>query len=192
MIDPKDILHPGDGLLVVDAQNDFFPGGALPVQNAHGIVPVLNRFIEAAETLRLPMFFSRDWHPKNHNSFQTQGGDWPPHCVQDTQGAAFHPDLRVPEQAVIISKGVRFDQDQNSAFDETGLAQRLRRDGVARLVTGGLALDVCVQASVLDGLEAGFPMALVLPATRPAVPEAGHKAVERMRLAKATIIEEHS
>ncbi|MFW5837236.1 MAG: isochorismatase family protein [Desulfovibrionaceae bacterium] len=191
MIHPRDILHPGDGLLVVDVQNDFCPGGALAVPDGHEVVPVLNPFIEHAAEHRLPMYFSRDWHPKNHISFQAQGGDWPPHCVQDTEGAAFHPDLIVPDQAVIVTKGARFDQDQNSAFDETGLAERLRLDGVARLVVGGLALDVCVQASVLDGLEAGFPMALILPATRPADPAAGQAAVEAMRRAKTNIIQEN-
>ncbi|MFQ5793270.1 MAG: isochorismatase family protein, partial [Acidobacteriota bacterium] len=71
----------------------------------------------------------RDWHPRRHPSFLEEGGRWPPHCLQDTPGAAFHPDLELPEDAVLITKGVRFDGDQYSAFNETGLAERLKRDG---------------------------------------------------------------
>src|SRR5207237_10586686 len=94
----------GDALLIVDVQNDFCPGGALAVPEGDAIVPVLNRWIAEAEACRAPVFASRDWHPENHISFTQRGGPWPPHCVQNTRGAAFHPDLRLPPNAEIVSK----------------------------------------------------------------------------------------
>ena len=146
----------GDGLLIVDLQNDFCPGGALPIEEGDAVVPVINRWIETALALKAPVYASRDWHPVAHVSFKEQEGEWPPHCLQDTEGARFHPDLKLLESVVKITKGVRFDQDQNSVFDQAGLAVRLKRDGVNRLFVGGLALDVCVLASVMDAIKEGF------------------------------------
>src|SRR5688572_20175295 len=143
-------LRPGDALLVVDVQNDFCPGGALPIPDGDRVVGVLNRWIEAAVNGNVPIYASRDWHPSGHPSFASEGGAWPPHCLQDTEGAAFHPDLKLPAGTVKVAKGTRFDQDQYSAFDQTGLDARLRRDGIRRIWAGGLAQDVCVCASVLD------------------------------------------
>lgn len=184
----KTPFQPGDGLLVVDVQVDFCPGGALPVQEGDQVVPVLNRWMEAAASGGFPIYVSRDWHPEHHASFAEQGGGWQPHCVQDTEGAAFHPDLRIPPGSVKVTKGVRLDHDQNSAFDETGLADQLRRDGVKRLWVGGLAQDVCVLATVLDACEEGFAVNLILDATRPVSPEKGEKALREMKDAGAEIV----
>jgi nicotinamidase/pyrazinamidase len=183
MIDPKSVLKKGDGLLVVDVQRCFCPGGELPVAGGDEIVPTLNRWIQAAREQGVPVYFSRDWHSPQHVSFENQGGPWPPHCVQDTEGAEFHPDLIVPEESVIVTKGVRLDQDQNSAFDQTGLAVRLEKDGIKRLFVGGLAQDVCVLATVLDATFAGFETVLIKDATRPVTPEGGQEALERMEQA---------
>ncbi|MEF8793352.1 nicotinamidase [Thiohalorhabdus sp.] len=185
-------LARGDALLIVDVQNDFCPGGALEVPGGDAVVPVLNRWIEAAREARIPIYASRDWHPENHISFVDRGGPWPPHCIQNTQGAAFHPDLQLPEEAVIISKGTDPGRDQYSAFDDTGLAKRMREQGVQRVWTGGLAQDVCVRASVLDGLGEGFAVHLVQPATRPVDvnPGDGERALADMREAGAIIEEE--
>ena len=139
-----DYLKQNDGLLIVDVQNDFCPGGALPISEGDQIIPVLNRWIAAAHEKGIPVYASRDWHPARHLSFDTEGGKWPPHCIEDSEGAAFHPSLELPDSVTKITKGVRFDKDQNSAFDQTGLAVQLRRDQVTRLWIGGLALDVCV------------------------------------------------
>jgi nicotinamidase/pyrazinamidase len=185
-------LHPefrkGDGLLLVDVQQDFCAGGRLAVEGADEIVPLLNRWIEAAVLDGIPVYASRDWHPVRHLSFRDQGGQWPPHCLADSDGARFHPDLRLPESAVIITKGVRFDQDQNSVFDQTGFAHQLRHDGIKRLWVGGLALDVCVLASVMDGLAEGFVMKLIAGATRPVTVEGGRNALRRMEEAGAQIV----
>jgi nicotinamidase/pyrazinamidase len=188
MADPKGALQPGDGLLLVDVQSDFCPGGALPIEEGDRVVPVLNRWIVAAMEIRLPIYASRDWHPARHLSFRDQGGNWPPHCLEDSAGARFHPELALPEGVVKVTKGVRFDHDQNSAFDDTGLADQLKRDGVRRLWVGGLALDVCVLASVLDALKAGLDVVLIEAGTRPVTPEGGKKALAQMREAGAKIV----
>jgi nicotinamidase/pyrazinamidase len=182
-------MGPGDGLLIVDVQNDFCPGGALAVADGDAVVPVLNRWIEAARKAEVPVYASRDWHPPNHISFAEQGGPWPPHCVQDTAGAAFHPDLHLPDDAVVISKGQDPERDQYSAFDDTGLGQRLRDDGVQRVWVGGLAQDVCVRATVMEGAREGFHVHLIRPATRPVEAQAGDgdRALEDMQEAGAII-----
>ena len=179
----------GDMLLVVDVQKDFCPGGALAIEEGDQILGELNLWIRAARDDGAPVYVSRDWHPRAHVSFSEYGGQWPSHCIQDTDGAMFHPDLELPSDAVVVTKGVRFDHDQNSVFDETGLAEWLQRQGVKRIFVGGLAQDVCVLASVLDGQEAGFTMHLILGATRPVSEEEGNKALARMREAGAEILE---
>ncbi len=148
-------LADGDALLLVDVQADFCPGGALPIEAGDAVVPVLNDWIAAASRAGVPVVASRDLHPGGHASFSESGGPWPAHCVQDTPGAGFHHALRLPAATIHVAKGTRLDRDQYSAFDETGLAHVLRRRGVRRLWVGGLALDVCVRATVLDALREG-------------------------------------
>ena len=121
------LLQNGDGLLIVDVQKDFCPGGALAIEEGDRIIPVLNHWIQQAHRLGVPVYALRDWHPQGHISFKEQGGLWPPHCIQDSDGAKFHPDLHLPDDVVKITTGVRFDQDQNSAFDQTGLIEQLKR-----------------------------------------------------------------
>jgi nicotinamidase/pyrazinamidase len=130
-------LAAADALLIVDVQNDFCPGGALPIAGGDLVVPVLNRWIGAARAASCPVIASRDWHPLHHPSFAGEGGPWPRHCVQDTPGAGFRADLAVPLDAIVVTKGTRFDKDQNSAFDETGLAVLLAKLGIARVFVGG-------------------------------------------------------
>ena len=123
-------------LVVVDLQNDFCPGGALEVKEGDKIVALINELVSAFEKDDLPVAFTRDWHPTDHCSFRARGGMWPPHCVQGTPGAEFHPSLRVPSKAIVISKGTSRDHDAYSGFQETDLAERLRRVGVTRIVRG--------------------------------------------------------
>jgi len=188
MIKPTELLKTGDALLIIDVQIDFCPGGSLPIEAGDQVVPVLNEWIEAARVKEIPVYASRDWHPIKHPSFKENGGLWPVHCLQDSLGAAFHPDLNLPEGTVLISKGVRFDQDQNSAFDQTGLAVQLRKDGIRRLYVGGLAEDVCVLATVLDACREGFETVLIRDATRSITQEGGRAARETMRAAGAQFI----
>src|ERR1041385_8482774 len=98
-------LGPADALIVVDVQNDFCPGGALAVAGGDEVIPVLNAWIKAAKGAGAIIVASRDWHPANHVSFYERGGPWPKHCVQNTRGAKFHPLLKLPPAARVISKG---------------------------------------------------------------------------------------
>lgn len=180
-------LQKGDALVIVDVQLDFCPGGALPIAQGDQVVPELNRAIAAAREAGVPVFASRDWHPRGHLSFAERGGPWPPHCIQDTPGAAFHPGLQLPEDVRIVTKGTRFDKDQYSAFDETGLAAELRREGVQRVWLGGLAEDVCVRATALDARAAGFEVQLLAAATRPVTPAGGQQALADLRAAGVSI-----
>lgn len=189
MIDSIQHLRKGDGVLVVDVQWDFCPGGRLPVPDGDQVIPVLNEWIIAALSRGLPVYASRDWHPKGHISFQERGGPWPPHCIQDTDGAYFHPELYTDDRIQVITKGTRFDRDQNSAFDGTGFKTQLEHDRVRRLYIGGLALDVCVLASVIDALKAGLDVRLIKSATRPIDAEKGRRALEQMIKRGATLID---
>ncbi|MGD2272858.1 MAG: nicotinamidase [Desulfobacterales bacterium] len=178
----------GDGLLIIDVQNDFCPGGALAIKAGDRIIPVLNYWIQKAREMRVPVYASRDWHPYGHISFKEQGGLWPPHCIQDSEGAEFHPALHLPDYTVKITKGVRFDHDQNSVFNETGLTERLKRDGVQRLFVGGLALEVCVLASVLDARKAGFEVQVIADATRAVNDDDGRQAMSKMKESGAGMV----
>ena len=142
-------------LVVVDVQNDFCPGGALPVKDGDKVVPVLNKYIERFRRAGAPILFTRDWHPPDHNSFRAQGGEWPPHCVQNSEGAKFHPDLHIPPEGEVLSKADKKDEAY-SFFKGTDLAQKLKERGIKRLLVGGLATDYCVKETVSDGLKYGF------------------------------------
>ena len=187
MAEPRRALRPGDALIIVDVQIDFCPGGALPIDQGDAIVPVLNRWIRAADEAHVPIVVSRDWHPAHHLSFTESGGQWPAHCVQHTAGAKIHPDLVLPPHTIIVTKGDRVDRDQYSAFDETGLADELRKRGVRRVWVGGLAQDVCVRATVLDARQLGFETIVLADGTRPVTREGGERADEEMRRAGARV-----
>ncbi len=146
-----------DALIVVDMQNDFMPDGVLPVPDADKIVPVLNNYIKLFEKKGNPVFFTRDWHPEDHISFKGFGGIWPPHCIQETEGAMFHPDLYLPpDNKFIISKGTSKDFDAYSGFQGTILNELLKERGIRRIFVGGVATDYCVKNTVVGGLNLGY------------------------------------
>ena len=180
-------LRSGDALVLVDVQRDFCAGGALAVPGGDEVVPVLNRWIEEAARVGAPVYASRDWHPVDHVSFQAQGGPWPPHCVRDTLGAELHPDLALPTLATVVSKGTTPDRDAYSAFAGTDLAEHLRNDSVSRVWVGGLALDYCVKATVLDAIGEGLEVHLIPDGTRPVnvQPHDGDAALAEMEAAGA-------
>lgn len=126
------------------------------MKNGDKVVPRLNKTIAAFAKAGLPIFFTRDWHPSNHISFRSQGGIWPPHCVQGTVGAGFHQDLVLPHGATIISKGDNPNAEAYSGFQGTDLESRLKKAGVGEIFLGGLATDYCVKESCDDALRAGF------------------------------------
>jgi nicotinamidase/pyrazinamidase len=180
-----------DALLIVDVQNDFCPGGSLAVNKGNEVVPVLNQWIGEAHRLGVAVYASRDWHPARHISFRERGGPWPPHCIQGTPGAAFHPDLKLPANVQLISKAESPDEDSYSAFGGTDLAERLRRAGVRRVWIGGLTQDYCVRETSLDAIREGFEVHVIVGGTRAVNvhPEDGRRALEDIRHAGA-ILEE--
>ena len=181
-----------DALLIVDLQRDFLPGGALGVSHGYAVVPVLNRYVKLAAEVGSPVFASRDWHPSDHCSFRARGGPWPDHCVAETPGAQFAADLDLPPDVHRIDKATRPDADAYSAFDGTGLAERLRKLGVDRVVIGGLATDYCVLATVRDALREGFEVVVLEDAVRAVDvhPGDGEAALRAMREAGATLVRE--
>jgi len=160
-----------NALIVVDVQNDFCPGGALPVTEGDQVVSPLNRYIAKFEQAGSPIFATRDWHPVKTSHFNTSGGPWPPHCIQGSPGAEFHPALKLPSETVIVSAGMGPDEDGYSGFlgrDANGnkLVDLLRQRGVQRIFVGGLATDYCVKHTVLDGLKEGFKVVLLTDSVR--------------------------
>ncbi|MEM0049597.1 MAG: nicotinamidase [Candidatus Bathyarchaeia archaeon] len=156
----------GDALIIVDVQIDFCPGGALPVPEGDKIVPVINEYIRKFKAAGALIVATRDWHPPNHISFRSQGGPWPPHCIQGTRGAEFHPDLRLPEGALIISKATDPLKEAYSGFEGTDLTDKLREAGIKRVFVSGLATEYCVKNTVLDAVERGFETFLLEDAVR--------------------------
>ena len=174
---------PNEALIVVDMQNDFCEGGALAVAGANAIVPLVNRLIGRHDHVVL----TQDWHPAGHASFASswEGAEpfsslrfsygeqtlWPDHCMQGTEGAAFHADLDVTKAQMIVRKGFHAGIDSYSAFREndrmtrTGLDGYLKARGFTKLIFCGLALDYCVAWSAIDARQAGFDVAVVVEAT---------------------------
>ncbi len=171
-------------LLVIDVQRDFCAGGALAVPHGDAVVPVINRIAAAYEHIVL----TQDWHPAGHRSFASQHAGkapfqtietpygvqtlWPDHCVQDSAGAQFHPDLALGRAELILRKGFRAAIDSYSAFFEndrttpTGLGGWLRERGCRRIALVGLALDYCVRYSAEDGHRLGFEVTVLEDACR--------------------------
>ncbi|MEG0067606.1 MAG: bifunctional nicotinamidase/pyrazinamidase [Pseudomonas sp.] len=171
-------------LLVIDVQNDFIPGGQLPVPEGDHIVPLINRLARQFKQVVI----AQDWHPAGHASFASSHpghqpydvielpyGEqtlWPEHCVQATPGAELHPELDLPHAQLIIRKGCNPDIDSYSAFLEadrrttTGLSGYLKERGIDTVYMVGLALDFCVMYSALDARAAGFNAFVVRDACR--------------------------
>jgi nicotinamidase/pyrazinamidase len=188
-------------LIIVDVQNDFCPGGALPVPEGDAVVPVINR-IQARYDL---VVATQDWHPPNHGSFAANhpGSEvgqqielaglpqilWPVHCVQDTPGAAFHSGLNLARVARVFRKGTAPTIDSYSGFFDnghrksTGLADYLREQGAQEVHVCGLATDYCVKCTALDAVELGFRTRLLEDAARGVDLRPGdvQRAIDQMR-----------
>ena len=169
----------GDVFLVIDVQNDFCPGGRLPVPRGDEVVPLINRLASRFAHVVL----TQDWHPAGHHSFASSHPGkqpfetttvaygpqvlWPDHCVQATDGAEFHAELKIPHAELVIRKGFRRGIDSYSAFYEndrrtpTGLAGYLRERGFKRIFLAGLATDYCVHYSAVDARREGFDAVVV-------------------------------
>ncbi len=173
---------------MVDVQNDFCPGGPLAVAHGDEVVAPLNKLIDEFLKQGEPVFKSRDWHLEKTKHFAAFGGTWPVHCVQNTKGAEFHPELIDDIHIRVISKGLG-DEDCYSAFDGTDLALQLRRLGVEEVWIGGLATDYCIKNTVLDAVKEGFRVKALRNAMRAVdlQPGDGERAIEEMQKAGAEI-----
>jgi nicotinamidase/pyrazinamidase len=185
-------------LLVVDVQNDFAdPSGTLSVDDGDVIMPRVNQEIAEARAAGTLIVYTQDWHPPSTPHFFKDGGIWPEHCVQETWGAEFHPDLHV--EGEIVRKGAD-GRDGYSGFSvrdpesgetaSTTLEALLRDHGIQRLVICGLATDYCVVETVLDARTLGFPVTVVRDAVRAVDldPGDGDRAITRMQNAGAEIV----
>lgn len=142
-------------------QKGFCLGEALPVPEGDRIIPSVNKYISMFGRAKARIFATRDWHPPNHMSFRQFGGMWPPHCIQNTEGAEFHPNLKLPKEAKIISKATDPQRESYSGFDGTELEAELKKQGITRVFVGGLATDYCVKNTVLDALRLDFEAVLL-------------------------------
>ena len=185
----KTDLAAGDALIIVDVQNDFLPGGSLPVPVGDEIIPSLNRYIAAFLFRELPIFATRDWHPPDHCSFQQQGGPWPPHCVAQTAGAAFPASLEIPCDTHIISKAISKEKDAYSGFSGTELNSVLQSLSISRLFVGGLATEYCVLNTVKDALTYRYTTFVLKDAVRGIDDNASRSALEEMARLGAILID---
>ena len=177
-------------LIVVDVQNDFCPGGSLAVAQGDEVIAPLNQLMKEFLDRGEPVYKTRDWHPPQTNHFAAYGGVWPFHCVQNTRGAEFHPDLLDDPRITIISKGIDDTADGYSGFDGTNQGELLREEGVGEIWVGGLATDYCVKETVIGGVRQGFKVKAMADTMRPVNvnPGDGAKAVAEMRDVGAEII----
>jgi nicotinamidase/pyrazinamidase len=172
-------------LLIIDFQNDFTSGGALEVPGGDDVAGPIVRLSRAFGFI----VATRDWHPPDHASFETEGGPWPVHCVQGTHGAELHPAMAEVEVAAIVDVGRAREDEGYSGFENSELARILRDAGVDEVYVCGLATDYCVRASAIDACREGFDVTVVADAIRAVEVEAGdgERALADMRAAGASI-----
>jgi nicotinamidase/pyrazinamidase len=177
-----------EALLIVDFQNDFTPGGALAVPEGDRIADRINQL--AASGRYDLVVATRDWHPSNHGSFAEQGGQWPIHCVQGTEGAELHPALDRSNLDVVIDKGTDPATEGYSGFEDTDLEQLLRDRGIERVTVVGLATDYCVKNTALDALRKGFEVDIDTAVMRGVNVAEGddRKAIAEMKAAGALVL----
>lgn len=172
-------------LLIIDFQNDFTPGGALAVAGGDQIAEPIKRLAERVDVV----VATRDWHPPDHASFETEGGPWPVHCVRDTPGAQFHPAMDEIALEAVVDVGRARDDEGYSGFENSDLARIMRDRDVSEVYVCGLATDYCVRASAIDACSEGFEVTVVSDAIRAVeVSEGdGDRAIEEMRAAGASV-----
>jgi nicotinamidase/pyrazinamidase len=172
-------------LLIIDFQNDFTSGGALEVPDGDEIARPVRRLAERFEVVAA----TRDWHPPDHASFETQGGTWPVHCVQGTPGAQFHPAMERVHLDAVVDVGRGRDDEGYSGFERSDLARILRDRDVDEVYVCGLATDYCVRASAIDACKEGFEVTVVEDAVRgvEVTPGDSERAFSDMRVAGATV-----
>ena len=160
--DPKLGQAMAKALLIIDFQNDFTSGGALEVPGGDEIAEPVKRLAARLDLV----FATRDWHPPDHASFETEGGPWPVHCVQGTDGAELDPAMSDVQVDAIVDVGVEREDEGYSGFEKSDLAQILRDHDVTEVYVCGLATDYCVRASAIDACREGFDVTVVEDAVR--------------------------
>jgi nicotinamidase/pyrazinamidase len=185
-----------DALLVVDLQVDFCTGGSLAVPDGDAVVDPTNNMIAYAENQGWPVFLTCCWHLEDSNHFQERGGPWPKHGIQGTEGAKFHPGLRLHQKgnSAVVPKGMGLDEDAYSGFhsrsgdpSDSDLCRLLKMRGVKRIYVVGLATDYCVLHTVLDALKLGYKVVVLEDAIRGVEKNPGDtaRAIEEMKSAGA-------
>jgi nicotinamidase/pyrazinamidase len=172
-------------LIVVDVQRDFCEGGALAAADTLSLLEPLQKCIEAARRAKAAIVYTKDWHPENHELFETLGGPWPVHCVAGSAGAELMPPLRTETGEVVIHKGVPADGAGYSGFELTGLEDRLRELAVERVGVSGIAVEYCVRATAMDALRHGFEVTVLTDLVRAVKPSETAKVLEELRKAGA-------
>lgn len=182
-------------LLVVDIQNDFCPGGALGVREGDEIIPGINKYLKLFSQHKLPIFASRDWHPKKTTHFKKYGGVWPVHCIQNTKGAEFHPKLKLAKEAILLYKGMNPQEDSYSVFqaeDANGMSflNLLKILGIEEIYIGGLATDYCVRFTTSDAIKQGFKVKVLTDAIKGVnlKPDDSDNAIKEMKQAGTKFI----
>ena len=175
------------GLLIVDVQNDFCPGGGLAVPGGDKVVPKINKYVRYFTKNKLPIFATRDWHPARTRHFKDFGGDWPVHCIQNTHGSAFHPDLKIPKGTILMYKGMDPQEDAYSGFSAVDLSGQLlynvlKKMGITELYIAGLATDYCVKFTAIDALKNKFKVRLLIDAIKGVdlKPDDSQKAIQKI------------
>ncbi len=189
---------PDTALIVVDVQNDFAdPAGSLSVSGAPAILPILNAEVASALSAGATVVYTQDWHPPTTPHFAKDGGIWPVHCLADSWGSDFHPDLVVDGD--VVRKGVGGEDGfsgfsvadpQSGQRQDTELHSLLRDHGIQRLVIGGLATDYCVRATALDAIDRGFETVVLTNAIAGVDRAAGdsERALEEMQAAGVRLV----
>lgn len=146
------------GLIIVDLQKDFCPGGALPAADGNEVVPVINRLLSKFDFV----IASKDWHPQETVHFEK----WPPHCIRSTVGADFHEDLQVENIHLVALKGTGNTDDGYSAFEATNtdISFELKKRNIKKVYIAGLTTEYCVMSTAMDALKSGFKTYLLTDA----------------------------
>ena len=173
-------------LLLVDPQNDFFPGGAIRGLESNNLIPAINTYIKHFSRNGWPILATRDWHPPNHCSFTEQGGLFPAHCVQGSRGAQFHSDLVMPPGMMVISKGTDPKKDARSGFEGSSLADRLEDLNIQTVFVLGPATQDCLKQTVVDACTLGLQVVVLKDAIRAEDPAGNFKEISQAGAIHAT------
>ena len=182
-------------LIVTDVQNDFVEGGSLAVEHGREVVGPINLLADQVRSGGGVVVYSDDLHPPDHSSFESQGGQWPTHCVIGTFGQEFVPDLKV--NGPIFDKATEKDVDSYSSFGgrlrgsqkKVTLDEYLRENGITHNIIAGLALDVCVAETAIESVKLGYHTSVYLPGSRAVSSANVRNTVERLKHLGVFIIE---